>query len=66
MLSGGYAVQELHGSEVKMHDSRQGRPEADDGTHLTAALRQAHSPAAPQVSMSVSVLALQMMLWSGA
>ncbi len=61
----GCAAQELHGSEVKMH-AREGRPEAGDSTQLMAALRQVHPSPAPQVSMSLSLFALQIMLWSGA
>ncbi len=36
-------------SVSKMSEDREGRPEADPATQLTAALRQARPPAAPQV-----------------
>lgn len=36
-----------------MHEVREGRPEADDHTQLKAAMRLAHSHAAPQVCLFV-------------
>ncbi|DBB16866.1 TPA: hypothetical protein ACH3X3_015102 [Trebouxia sp. C0006] len=41
-------LQELRSSVSKMHEVREGRPEADDHTQLKAAMRLAHSHAAPQ------------------
>ena len=48
-LYDGNAVQELHGSDAELNGVTKSQPEAAHDIQLTAALRQAHPPAAPQV-----------------